>query len=121
MKPRLPLNLPNAGQVLVPILGPTDIVVIDNLSVHRNAAAVAAIEAAGAQIWHLPPYSPDLNPVEKVWSNIEAFLRKAQPRDPESLFEAIGYALEENATGHRKLVSLMRLQFNSKCSRHLNA
>jgi transposase len=81
--------------VFAPTLDPTDIVVMDNLSVHRNAAARAAIRAAGAQIWHLPPYSPDLNPIEKMWGKVKAFLRKTQARNPESLYEAIGRAMEQ--------------------------
>jgi transposase len=81
--------------VFVPTLEPTDIVVMDNLSVHRNAAARAAIQAAGAEVWPLPPYSPDLNPIEKMWSKIKASLRKAKARNPESLYEAIGHALEQ--------------------------
>ena len=81
--------------VFVPTLEPTDIVVMDNLSVHRNAAARAAIQAAGAEIWHLPPYSPDLNPIQKMWSKVKAYLRKAQARDPESLYQAIGHAMEQ--------------------------
>lgn len=81
-----------AKQVLAPTLQPTDIVVMDNLSVHRNPVAVAAIEATGAQIWPLPPYSHDLNPIEKMWSKIKAYLRKAKARDPESLWKAIGQA-----------------------------
>lgn len=82
-----------AEHVLAPTLEPGDIVVMDNLSVHKNAAARAAIEAAGAQIWDLPPYSPDLNPIEKMWSKIKAWLRKEKARDPEALFSAIGQAL----------------------------
>ena len=82
-------------QVLAPTLEPTDIVVMDNLSVHKNAEARQAIEATGAQIWDLPAYSPDLNPIEKMWSKIKAHLRKAKARDPESLMHAIGMAFAE--------------------------
>lgn len=84
-----------AQQVLVPTLEPGDIVIMDNLSVHKNAAARAAIEAAGAAIWDLPPYSPDLNPIEKMWSKVKALLRKAKARDPESLYQSIAEALEK--------------------------
>jgi transposase len=83
-----------ATHVLAPTLQPTDIVVMDNLSVHRNPAACAAITATGAQIWPLPPYSHDLNPIKKMWSKIKAYLRKAKARDPESLCQAIGRAME---------------------------
>ena len=82
-------------KVLVPTLEPTDIVVMDNLSVHQNAAAHAAIEATGASIWPLPPYSHDLNPIEKMWSKVKAYLRKAKARTTESLYEAIGRAMEQ--------------------------
>lgn len=81
--------------ILAPTLKPTDIVVMDNLSVHRNATARAAVEATGAQVWDLPPYSPDLNPIEKMWSKVKAHLRKAKARDPETLYQAIGDAMEQ--------------------------
>jgi transposase len=84
-----------AQQVLAPTLEPGDIVVMDNLSVHKNKMARKAIEAAGAQIWDLPAYSPDLNPIEKMWSKIKAHLRKVEARDPESLFCAIGDAIAQ--------------------------
>lgn len=83
-----------AELVLAPTLKHGDIVVMDNLSVHKNADARAAIEAAGAEIWDLPPYSPDLNPIEKMWSKVKAFLRKAKARTPEALYQAIGQAME---------------------------
>jgi transposase len=82
-------------KVLVPTLEPTDIVVMDNLSVHKNPAARAAILQAGAAIWDLPPYSPDLNPIEKMWSKVKACLRKAKARDPETLCQAVGNALAQ--------------------------
>ena len=82
-------------RVLVPTLEPTDIVVMDNLSVHRNAVACAAIEATGAELWPLPAYSPDLNPIEKMWSKVKAYLRKVKARDPQSLYQAIGRAMEQ--------------------------
>ncbi len=83
-----------AKYVLAPTLERGDIVVMDNLSVHRNASARAAIQATGAEIWPLPAYSPDLNPIEKMWSKLKAYLRKAKARDPESLYKAIARALE---------------------------
>ena len=79
--------------VLAPTLVSGDIVVMDNLSVHKNVAARAAIEAAGAEVWYLPPYSPDLNPIEKMWSKVKALLRKSKARDPEALCQAIGHAM----------------------------
>jgi transposase len=84
-----------AQHELVPTLKPSDIVVMDNLSVHKNTAARNAIKATGAQIWDLPPYSPDLNPIEKMWSKVKAHLRKAKAREPQALFEAIGQAFSE--------------------------
>jgi transposase len=81
------------GQVLLPSLGPGDIVVMDNLSPHKSSAVAEAIEAAGAEVWFLPPYSPDFNPIEKMWSKIKAFLRKAKARTYEALVAAIGDAL----------------------------
>lgn len=83
-----------ASEVLAPTLSSEDIVVMDNLSVHKNAVARAAIEAAGATIWFLPPYSPDLNPIEKMWSKVKAYLRKKKARDSEALYKAIGEAME---------------------------
>jgi transposase len=80
-------------QVLVPTLEPGDIVVMDNLSVHKNSAARAAIQAAGAEVRDLPPYSPDLNPIEKMWSKVKAYLRKAKARDSHRLCQAIGNAM----------------------------
>jgi transposase len=87
-----------AEQVLAPTLQETDIVVMDNLSVHKNAQARAAIEARGAAVWDLPAYSPDLNPIEKMWSKIKTYLRKFKARDPQSLSTAIGLAMEKVST-----------------------
>ena len=67
-------------QVLVPTLRPGDIVILDNLAAHKNAAARAAIEAAGAGVRFLPPYSPDLNPIENAFAKLKALLRKAAAR-----------------------------------------
>jgi transposase len=83
------------GQVLVPILRPTDILVMDNLSSHKNPAARALILETGAQIWDLPAYSPDFNPIEMMWSKVKAFLRKTKARDSQTLFQAIGQALAQ--------------------------
>ena len=66
---------------------------MDNLSVHENAAACAAIEARGAEVWDLPAYSPDLNSIEKMWSKIKAYLRKAKACGAETLRHAIGEAM----------------------------
>src|SRR3546814_15431889 len=64
-------------QCLVPTLKPGDIVVLDNLGSHKSAAVRQAIRAAGAKLFFLPPYSPDLNPIEQVFSNLTTLLRKA--------------------------------------------
>jgi len=81
-------------QVLVPSLRPGDIVVMDNLAPHKMVRVVAAMEAAGAAVWYLPPYSPDLNLIEKMWSKVKAYLRRVQARTREALWRAIGAALK---------------------------
>ena len=83
------------GQVLISGLRPGDIVVMDNLAPHKKPGVIAMIEAAGAEVWFLPPYSPDFNPIEKMWSKIKAFLRKAKARTWEALVAAIKSALQE--------------------------
>jgi transposase len=75
------------------ILRPGDIVVMDNLSAHKDARVIAAIESAGAVVCFLPPYSPDLNPIEKMWSKVKEILRSAKARTAEALLDAIGMAL----------------------------
>jgi transposase len=80
-------------KVLAPTLRAGDIVVMDNLSVHRVAAAREAVEARGAQLIYLPPYSPDLNPIERCWSKIKTALRAAKARTREALDEAITLVL----------------------------
>ena len=80
-------------QVLVPELRAGDIVVMDNLSPHKASGIREAIEAAGAEVWYLPPYSPDFNPIEKMWSKIKELLRKAKARTQEALLDAIAAAL----------------------------
>lgn len=80
-------------QVLIPTLRPGDIVVMDNLAPHKAPAIIAAIEMAGAEVWFLPPYSPDLNPIEKLWSKVKALLRSAKARTEKALLKAISVAL----------------------------
>jgi transposase len=80
-------------QVLLPQLRRGDIVVMDNLPPHKVAAVTELLEAAGVEVWYLPPYSPDFNPIEKMWSKIKAFLRKVEARTKEALWDAIGSAL----------------------------
>jgi transposase len=80
-------------QVLAPQLRPGDIVVMDNLSPHKAAGIPEAIEATGAALWYLPPYSPDLNPIEKMWAKVKQLLRTAAARTFQGLWSAIGHAL----------------------------
>ena len=81
------------SQVLVPVLKPDDIVVMDNLSPHKSDPTLALITSARAQVLFLPAYSPDLNPIEKMWSKIKSLLRTAEARTPADLITAIGQAL----------------------------
>jgi len=81
-------------QVLVPGLSPGDIVIMDNLSSHKAPAARDVIEAAGAKLLFLPPYSPDFNPIEQAFSKLKAHLRKAAERTIHGLWDAIGRILD---------------------------
>ena len=81
-------------KVLVPELRPGDIVVMDNLSSHKGARTRALIEAAGAELMFLPPYSPDFNPIENAFAKMKALLRKAAERTVEGLWSAIGRIVE---------------------------
>src|SRR5262245_32503596 len=80
-------------RVLIPALRPGDIVVLDNLPAHRAGAVARAIRKVGAGCWYLPPYSPDLNPIEKIWAKVKALVRKAKARTTEALWGAIAKAL----------------------------
>ena len=86
-------------QVLVPTLSPGDIVVLDNLPAHRSAGVRSAIEAAGASLRHLPPYSPDFNPIEQAFSKLKALLRKAAARTIPDLWAAIAEAIPRFSRG----------------------
>jgi transposase len=77
------------NQVLVPELAPGDIVVMDNLGSHKGPAVRDAIEAAGATLLYLPPYSPDFNPIENAFAKLKALLRKAAERTVDDLWDAI--------------------------------
>jgi transposase len=77
-------------QVLVPELRPGDIVIMDNLGSHKGRAVRAAIEAVGAMLLYLPPYSPDFNPIENAFSKLKALLRKAAERTVDALWDTIG-------------------------------
>ena len=80
-------------QVLCPTLRQGDIVIMDNLSPHKNQVVIDLIEGKGACALFLPPYSPDLNPIEKMWSKIKTHLRSAEARTQCQLEKAIGQAL----------------------------
>ena len=81
-------------QVLVPTLRPGDVVIFDNLSAHKDSDAANLIRAAGATALPLPAYSPDLNPIEKMWSKVKEFLRGAKARTFDTLLNAIAAALK---------------------------
>lgn len=80
--------------VLVPALKPGQVVILDNLSSHRAAAVRLRIEAAGCRLVYLPPYSPDLNPIEQAWSKVKALLRAAAARTREALEDALAAVLD---------------------------
>ena len=81
-------------EALVPCLRRGDVVVMDNLSCHKVAGVEEAVEKAGASVWLLPPYSPDMNPIEKLWSKVKAWLRRAEAATEAALDEAVRAALE---------------------------
>ena len=82
-------------QVLIPTLKPDDIVVMDNLPAHKIAAVRAAIAAAGAQLFLLPPYSPDMNPIEMAFAKLKTLLRQAPERTRDGLWHRIGVLLDQ--------------------------
>ena len=88
-----PAFLAYVEQVLVPTLAPGDIVVMDNLPAHKPAGVRTAIEAAGAELRYLPPYSPDFNPIEQAFAKLKALLRKAAARTIPDLWQAITDAI----------------------------
>src|SRR5690606_12977915 len=92
-------------QQLVPVLRPGDIFVMDNLGSHKSAAVRQIIRAAGARRWFLPPYSPDLNPIEQAFAKIKYWMRHAQRRTVEETWRHIG-----------RLVSTIE---PAECSNHL--
>jgi transposase len=86
-------------EVLCPTLRPGDIVVMDNLGAHKSAQTLQLITQAGAEVRFLPAYSPDLNPIEMMWSKVKQFLRGAEPRTAEELRAAIAAALRAVTPG----------------------
>ena len=83
------------ARVLVPTLRPGDLVIMDNLAPHKSDPTLELITQAGAQALFLPAYSPDLNPIEKMWSKVKNSLRRQEARTPEDLVTAIATALAE--------------------------
>ncbi len=81
-------------QFLVPTLHPGDVVVMDNLGSHKGPAIRRAIRAAGAKLFYLPPYSPDLNPIEQVFAKLKHLMRKAAERTVEATWRRIGNLLD---------------------------
>ena len=82
-------------EVLCPRLKPGQVVIMDNLSSHKVAGVRERIEGAGARVLYLPPYSPDLNPIEKAWSKLKQLLRTAKARTADALLEALRNALPQ--------------------------
>ena len=82
-------------QVLAPALQPGDIAIMDNLRSHKNQAVRQAIRAAGAKLFFLPPYSPDLNPIEQVFAKLKTLLRKAAERTVEATWKRLGALLDQ--------------------------
>lgn len=85
-------------EMLVPTLKPGDIVVLDNLGSHKSNAVRQAIRAAGAKLFFLPPYSPDLNPIEQAFAKLKQLLRKENARSVEATWRAIGGTLKHFTT-----------------------
>jgi transposase len=79
---------------LAPSLSPGQVVVLDNLGAHRGERVRELVEGKGCELWFLPPYSPDLNPIEEAFSKVKGLLRKASARTRGALVEAMGQALD---------------------------
>lgn len=88
-----PTFLAYVQQCLVPALQPGDVVVMDNLRSHKVAGVREAIEAAGCDLWYLPAYSLDFNPIEKLWSKVKSWLRRVSAKTFETVSAAMGDAL----------------------------
>jgi transposase len=86
-------------RVLAPTLRPGQVVVMDNLSAHKSGRAREIVEGAGCALAYLPPYSPDLNPIEQAFAKVKGLLRKAEARTREALVEAMGRALSAVSAG----------------------
>ena len=90
----IPPSSPTSNRCSYRTLRPGDIVVLDNLAVHKQAAVHTAIERAGAVVRFLPPYSPDFNPIELAFAKLKAFLRAARPRSFDQVVELVAIALQ---------------------------
>ena len=101
-------------RVLRPILRKGDVVMMDNLSPQKSQSTLGLIEQCGAQVHFLPAYSPDLNPIEKIWSKIKTYLRSTEARTTTDLNEAIGAALKcvtrQDATGLPRVAIVLSKQ-----------
>ena len=97
-------------EVLCPKLSPGDVLVMDNLSAHKVDGVRQRIEAAGARLLYLPPYSPDLNPLEKAWAKLKSLLRNAHARTAEALHHNVGQLLP--AITPKDAQAWFRLPFN---------
>ena len=89
-----PAFLAYVEQVLVPTLRPGDVVVLDNLAMHKQPEVQAAIEGVGARLRFLPPYSPDFNPIEQAFAKLKAFLRAARPRTFDQVLALVAAAID---------------------------
>jgi transposase len=99
-------------QVLCPKLKPGDVLVLDNLSTHKVDGVRKRVEATGARLLYLPPYSPDLNPIEKAWSKLKTLLRSAKARTADALHKAIENLLP--AITPNDAQAWFRLPFNAR-------
>ena len=104
-------------QILAPTLKRGDIVFMDNVSTHLVDGVEEAIQARGARVFYLPPYSPDFNPIEQLFAKLKSFLRKAKARTIEQLWKALRFSKRSPNT-HAKLSSKIRDMANliEKCS-----
>ena len=89
------------NQVLVPTLKPGDVVILDNLGSHKGKAVSRAIRATGARLLFLPPYSPDLNPIEQVFAKLKHLMRKAKERTIDATWKRTGSLLETFKSSER--------------------
>jgi transposase len=89
-------------RVLAPTLRPGQVVVMDNLSAHKGGRVEEIVEGRGCELFYLPPYSPDFNPIEESFSKVKAILRKTEARTREALVEAMGEALDAVTARHAR-------------------